>query len=96
MNRLLDRTGLDRNGSCHEEAESSCIVARAGTAWWVSVLLHPTKREAERGKLSRFVVQPTAIIACNRDDAALAAARMVPKEFDDVRSRLEVCAHEFC
>jgi hypothetical protein len=54
------------------------------------VLLKPTKKEAEEGAVEKVVVQPTVVVASDVPNAKVKALREVPKEYQDLDSRLEV------
>lgn len=56
----------------------------------VIVVLNPTEREKKHGKTPTIVVQPTAVMARDKEHLAIRAMRLVPEEHADADERLEV------
>lgn len=59
-------------------------------AFLVLVFMKPTDKEAEDGKTPKIIVQPTAVMANDSNQACLKAWRLIPQDFNGADDRLEV------
>lgn len=60
-----------------------------------AVILHPTTKEKKDGKRPELIVDITTIVAENKEEAALRAARAIPEEHEGKLGRLEVAVRPF-
>jgi hypothetical protein len=59
--------------------------------FFVAIILNPTKKQVdEEGSSPVVIVQPTAVLAKNEQQAGMKAARLIPEEHANKEDRLEV------
>lgn len=57
----------------------------------VAIIMKPTRKQVdEDGAVPTVIVQPTAVMAANEQQAAMKAYRLVPEEHAGKEDRLEV------
>lgn len=83
----------DHNGECLncDEWFDAHVEADVMDVFLVVVILKPTQKAVfDDGAIAQIIVQPTAVLAKDAQQATMKAARYIPEEHADKGDRLEV------